>query len=272
MNTLAIETGIEPEYENALIQSAKDIGWAIELVRHVPFAHVFEGASQALLQNPNVWFHGDITACKSAQAETAWQVHAPWEALRCTNYYDILYDRILNQDWSLTSIRGMKEDQAWLYEKSGMAEDDTLLFRPDGNDKVFSGTLVSRPDFDQAYKLVTFFDPDPEEAVIAARPQVIKAEARFLVVGGKLITGSYYRTGGQVVRLEAPPSLMAIGQEMLMFCLAKGYDPAPSWVLDLAETPEGWRIIEVGASSCCGLYKCDTDAFMRALDALPSPM
>jgi len=269
MNTLAIETGIEPEYEQALIQSAKKAGWKVEVVRHVPFAHVFEDASQEFLQNPNVWFHGDITACKSAQAQTAWQVHAPWEALRCTHYYDILYDRILNQDWALTSIRGMKEDQEWLYEKSGLAEDDTLLFRPDGNDKIFTGMLISRPDFDHAYKTVTFYDPDPEEAVIAARPKIIKAEARFLVVGGKLITGSYYRTGGQTVRLEAHSSLMEIAQEMLLFCLARGYDPAPSWVLDLAQTTQGWRIIEVGASSCCGLYKCNTDAFITALTKLP---
>lgn len=270
MTTLAIETGIEPEYEQALIASAKKIGWKVAVVRHVPFSHVFEDLPEGLADDPDVWFHGDITACKSAQKITKWQVHAPWEALRCSNYYDKLNGRLLNQDWLLTTIRGMREDKEALYTGE-LVEDGTLFFRPDTNDKIFTGTLIHEDDFDKAYDLVNFYEPDPESEVIVARPRVIRAEARFLVVGGKLITGSYYRTGGQTVRLEATGSLMEIAQDMLDFCLKRGFNPAPSWVLDLAECPDvglgrrRWVIIEVGASSCCGLYSCDTDLFMKAL-------
>lgn len=55
-------------------------------------------------------------------------------------------------------------------------------------------------------------------------------------------------------------------KEILGYCLAKGFNPAPSWVLDLAKVEDGWKLIEVGPSSCCGLYKCDTDLFIEALD------
>ena len=51
VNTLAIEVGIETEYEDALIASAKKAGWEVRVVRHVPFSHEFEGAGEDLLQN-----------------------------------------------------------------------------------------------------------------------------------------------------------------------------------------------------------------------------
>jgi hypothetical protein len=269
---LAIETGIEPEYENALQEAARAAGWAVHRVQHIPFTDTFVTGDpnmghplpDGLIDNPNVWFHGSIQAAKVAQKATKWQVHAPWAQLRCSAYYPILGERILQRDHLFTTVAEIATDKDKLYASS-LVEDETLFFRPDGNDKLFTGGCISLPDFDKGYSLMTFYEPPPTSVVVVARPQRIRSEARFLVVGGKLITGSYYKTGGQTVRLEAAHSLMRIAEDHLAFCLERGFNPAPSWVLDLAETKNGWHIIEVGATSCCGLYKCDMGKFIAAL-------
>lgn len=273
--TLAIETGIEPEYEDALQVSADKAGWNVEVVHHIPFSdHFVLGDSmmgtpvpEALLKNPHVWFHGSIQAAKQAQKTTKWQVHAPWFNLRCQRYYPKLKERLLQKDHLFTTIAGVLERREELFA-SDLVEDGTLFFRPDGNDKTFTGGCISDDDFDHGYKLMTFYEPPPDTVVVVARPRNITAEARFLVVDGQIITGSFYKTGGQGLRLRASAKLMAVAVDMLEFCIAQGYNPDPSWVLDLAEASGGWHIIEVGGSSCCGLYKCDTDLFIQALGPL----
>lgn len=272
---LAIETGIEPEYENALQAAALGEGWEVRSVQNIPFTdrfitgspHMGSPLSEDFLQNPEVWFHGSIQAAKRAQTATSWQVHAPWEELRCQSYYKVLRERILQRDHTfipLGELRGMRKN---LFSSS-LVEDGCLFIRPDGNDKVFTGGCITNEGFEEDFKLMSFYDPSPSTVVVVARPQKIQAEARFLVVGGKLITGSYYRTGSQSLRLEAPASLLSIAEGHLQFCLSQGFNPSPSWVLDLAKTPNGWSIIEVGATSCCGLYKCDLVKFVQALSSL----
>lgn len=275
MKTLAIETGIEPEYENALIASAEKNNWDVKVVQHIPFSNIFSldgddlglPIDDELKNNPDVWLHGSIQACKSAQAGTAWQVHAPWQELKCSSYYKKLSKHILQKEHIFSTMGDMAADKEKIFS-SELVEDGTIFVRPDGCDKSFNGGCISLDTWDHQYKLITFYDPPNYERVVLARPQNIIAEARFLVVGGKLITGSYYKTGGQSVRLRAESSLTSVAEEMLAYCIDNNFDPAPSWVLDLAQTTSGWSIIEVGSSSCCGLYKCDTDLFIQALDEL----
>jgi len=271
---LAIETGIEPEYEEALQEAARGEGWEVRSVMNIPFTDQFvtgdprmgDPLPQSLLQDPRVWFHGSIQAAKRAQKVTSWQIHAPWAELRCQHYYKVLSGRILQRDHLFMTLGEFADRKEELFS-SDLVEDESLFVRPDGNDKVFNGGCLTAENFQKSYALMTFYDPPPATRVVVARPQKITAEARFLVAGGKVVTGSFYRSGGQSLRLQAHDSLMEEAEDTLQFCLGQGFNPSPSWVLDLAQTPEGWKIIEVGATSCCGLYKCDMVAFVSALTA-----
>jgi len=70
MKTLFIETGIEEEYENALIDSAYKLGWKAICIMHVPFGDRFVYATKSCFQKPlddsdlnneKGWYHGSIT-------------------------------------------------------------------------------------------------------------------------------------------------------------------------------------------------------------------
>ena len=276
MKTLFIETGIETEYENALIASAEKVGWKTERIMHVPFGDKFvyhgmgclsEELSDSDLNNEQGWYHGSITGEVAAKNLTKWQVHAPMEETRCSHYYKALPDVILQKDYRFETVASIDAKKTELFG-SDLTVDGYLFFRPNENDKSFTGGCIHYEDWEDKYRLLTFYDPPMDSVVVVAKPQNILAEARFLIVDGKLITGSYYKTGGQSVRLEAEDNLMGEAQRILDYCLECNFNPAPSWVLDLAKVKDGWKLIEVGPTSCCGLYKCDTDKFITALDKI----
>jgi len=274
IKTLFIETGIEEEYENALIASAKKTGWEAIRIMHVPFGDRFVYPSVGCVQvplseedlnNKKGWYHGSITGEVAAKKLTKWQVHAPMEETSCSYYYKALPDVILQKDHRFETIESINAKKDELFA-SDLVKDGCLFFRPNENDKSFTGGCIYHGDWEEKYKLITFYDPPLDSVIVVAKPQNITAEARFLIVDGKLITGSFYKTGGQSVRLKASDNLMDEAQTVLDYCLEQNFNPAPSWVLDLAKVEDGWKLIEVGPSSCCGLYKCDTDAFMSALN------
>ena len=261
---LAIEVGIEPQYEQALIASAKKFGIEVLEVASVPFTHEFRGVNREQSEDPSYWFHGCIGGAKSATKITSWQVHAPWDELKCKYYYERLEGRLLNDEYIETTISGMRDNFVSLYS-SDLVEDETLFFRPNACDKIFSGGCISKNEFDIKYDLVRFYDPPLATEVIVSRPKKITAEARFFICDSRVVTGSYYKTGSQSVWLEADESLIAQAEEILDFCLSNGYNPDRTWILDLAQHDGEWFILEVGSTSCSGLYKCNTDKIIKSL-------
>lgn len=269
IDTLAIDTGIEPEYENRLIASAKKVGWEVICPRRIPFTEEILDVSPSDLENPNVWYHGDIATAKVVQKTLPWQVHAPWDYLDLFNLLGYVLDEdiaVVNAvDFSLTTVKEFGANPAPFFDK--LAEDNHVFVKSTAADKSISGKCVDRAEFVRQWELLTFYDPDPETRLIVSRPRRIRAESRFLVVEDKVVTGSYYKTGGQGLNLRAPAALLSEAQTVLERLLALRYrPPVPSWVLDLAQTENGWEVLETGATSCCGLYACDTDAFVKALN------
>lgn len=275
-SVLAIECGIDPDYEGRLMASAAQLGWQVLVVAWDKGTGSFclsdltgnisdRPVPTLSLQNRHVWFHGSIQASVAAQEHTDWQVHAPWVELRCSSYYPKLQDYLFQKGWLVLSLGEFVNQRDILYCVA-----DILFVRPDTNDKVFSGGCVSLENWDASIKNILFYDPPMDTMVVVAVPRQVVSEARFLVVGRKLVTGSYYKIAGSAIRLritsESP--IWAEAEKLLAVCLQNQFDPSGSWVLDIAEDTRGmWEIIEVGGTAYCGMYACDTDAFLGALQS-----
>lgn len=267
IDTLAIDTGIEPEYENRLIASAKKYGWRVIYPRRVPFTDTILDVDDDL-ENPNVWFHGDIATAKTAQATTSWQVDADWHHLNLVNFWPCAGDLMVN-DYHFETLARFYENPWYWFNKW---ESDHLFVKSAAADKTVSGSVMDARKFEEQWKLMTFYEPPPDTMLAIAKAQKIVAEARFLVVNGRVITGSYYKIGSGRTQLEVQ------GGELLETAIQMRKNIAPwfppeTYVLDLAQTFDGqWKIMEPGAVSCCGLYQCDTDKLVKALACLPQDM
>lgn len=93
--------------------------------------------------------------------------------------------------------------------------------------------------------------------VVASLKEVFR-EWRFFVVGGKVITGSQYRTMySRDVTANVDTDVYAYAQKMVDL-----WQPADCYALDICETKNGLSVIEINCFNGSGIYACDmTKAF-----------
>lgn len=92
-----------------------------------------------------------------------------------------------------------------------------------------------------------------EETALVHDVVEIDAEYRFICLNGEVITGSMYRKNNQLVLSpEIPKIVLDTAAEY-----AKLYEPSDIYTMDLAETPNGIKIVEYNCWNGSGLYKMD---------------
>jgi hypothetical protein len=96
-----------------------------------------------------------------------------------------------------------------------------------------------------------------------APPLDVIAEWRTVVVDGRVVASSQYRSNGRLkITGEVPSAVTDFAEEM-----AAGYAPAPVFVLDVGEVEGGLRVVETNCFNSAGFYWCDLHAVVRAVNA-----
>ncbi|SOK58650.1 Phage protein [Yersinia phage fHe-Yen9-04] len=93
-----------------------------------------------------------------------------------------------------------------------------------------------------------------EETALVHDVVEIDAEYRFICLNGEVITGSMYRKNDQLVlSSKIPKIILDTADEYALL-----YHPSEIYTMDLAETPNGIKIVEYNCWNGSGLYKMDT--------------
>ena len=92
----------------------------------------------------------------------------------------------------------------------------------------------------------------------------IYSEYRFYVVNKKVITGSLYKEGTRVHRK------LCIDQDIIGYVkkVVEIWQPDIAFVMDIANTPNGYKIIEINSLNSSGFYDCEMDKVVDALEEL----
>lgn len=192
-----------------------------------------------------------------------------WFCFRCSNYYSYLSDFLLSQDFVFMPWRLLPVKKDFLYSVFG--KDGNIFIRPDSNDKVFSGRLVSRDDFDTWHGNESLcYDPPQELQCVVAKPEEITNERRFIcsVQDCDILSSSLYKDQN----LDQTICLSESQKEQVQKILIKLkeneciLDNVPFIVLDMAETPTGHKLIEIGSVNCCSWYNCDPVPVVRSIE------
>jgi hypothetical protein len=145
---------------------------------------------------------------------------------------------------------------------------DSMFFaRPCMDNKSFSGQVISRTQFLEWQKTILDIN-DPlsklnKDTMITIAPfKNIMTEARMFIFDGKVVTGSYYKFGCEV-RYEEVKN----GDPVIDYTndIVKDYQPAKAFVIDIALTDDGYKIIEINGINSVGLYNADVDKFVQAV-------
>ena len=143
-----------------------------------------------------------------------------------------------------------------------------VVFTDDADSKVFPGKVMSADDFYEWQEKVCVLEEDfgdsltKDTLVQVCRVRPIYNEVRYWVVDGKIVTSSVYKVGDRVQYFanidrwfdDYVTRMIAIEQ------------PAWAFVIDVCETPDGMKIVEVNTINSCGFYAADIPKLVHALE------
>ena len=167
-----------------------------------------------------------------------------------STYSPILRELCINNDFEIIEYANFK--------KATFATD--IFVKPLDDLKKFNG-LVVKPfqtiETAHTEQFGKWFEPDDATRISISPVTTILKEYRVVVIDKKAITGSTYDSKGEI----APISILEFGD----YC-ATIWNPADVYVIDIAETPDGHKIVEYNQFSTSAMYNCNEYAIVDALE------
>jgi hypothetical protein len=256
-----------------LLHAFEDNGCAYTIVKVVPFAHTLE-PELSFSPNEKVMVWGSLTLDGIAK-ERGWKPGC----FQNKNFDMRLHakrfgSKFLNHDAVFCTFEEMNFDTP-------------MFCRPVHDTKTFTGTVIHPEELAKwKEKIIGLSDTGysslrPDTPVMYASVKPIQFEARFFIVDGVVVTGSVYRSFGEVLysRIDSQNAffypMMKFAQDMTYARLesddltvgSKVIDKA--YVLDVGMTGSGeCFVIEVNTINSAGFYDSDMGAVIRALEAM----
>lgn len=155
---------------------------------------------------------------------------------------------------------------------------EPFFLRPVHDTKAFTGIVVDWGYYEEWKDRITrLYNEEGAKAllseglnlstpVMVCSKKEIYSETRFWIVNGEVVTGSQYKIGTIKRYQEVRGSRW--DNDIIAFAddCASMWSPNRAYVLDIAETSEGYKIVEVNNLNSAGWYKADMQKLVHALD------
>lgn len=146
---------------------------------------------------------------------------------------------------------------------------EQFFIRPVHDNKSFAGCTMTWAELAKFQVGVKRVADQPDvtlrlrDRMVLAPLKDIAAEYRFFVIAGRVVTGSRYKDG-DIVR-----SSTEVGVDVLAFAqrCAEHWSPNAAYTLDIADTVEGLRVLEMTSANSAGFYACDLGQIVDAVNA-----
>ena len=149
-----------------------------------------------------------------------------------------------------------------------------IFIRPCNDGKLFSGEITTWKNLkqwiDKIEQMRIVFSLGKSEAIpndtkiLIAPLQKIYKEYRFFVVDKKVITGSLYKEGTRVIARKCiDTDVINFAQKMVNI-----WQPIEAFVIDIARTPGGLKVVEINCLNASGFYACDMSLVIMALEEM----
>lgn len=145
---------------------------------------------------------------------------------------------------------------------------ESFFIRPCLDTKSFSGQVMTQQEFHNwrnRIKLLVehgdYCSLTLEDRVIVSPIKEIYTEYRFFIVNGKISTYSMYKKFGNLYTQGI------VDESVIVFVnkALKIYQPNKAFVLDVADTPNGFKIIECNSIHSSGIYNINVGLFVNSI-------
>lgn len=231
-----------------------------EIVNLIPFIHEM---------SPDINVDGHVYVCGSTGIGKVAKLKGwvPGYFDKNLDYANVMREygeNCLNHRGHVTTLRNAQP----------MFEDPNLRFftRPCADNKSYSGQVMDWEDFSSWRDKVVALENEenslttlqPDDRIVLAPLTTIYSETRFIVVDGKVITGSLYKMGSRVwYSDQVMPFIQDFAQKMV-----DTWQPDRAFVIDIADTDEGPKVIEINAINSSGFYNIDMGKYVHAINSM----
>jgi hypothetical protein len=167
-------------------------------------------------------------------------------------------DRLLNFDSQVLRFKEVPQ----------LAE--PMFIRPVDDGKYFAGMVFMPDDFNGWKDKVVDIEDESgdslsgETLVQICRPKVIYGEYRFWIVNGEIVTKSVYKHGDTIMYAAEVDERF---DQFVMDCLAI-WQPHRAFVIDVCDTPEGIKIVEINTINAAGFYAGNVQSLVLSLEEM----
>lgn len=173
-------------------------------------------------------------------------------------------DAMLNSDSIVCALKDVPEQ---IYP---------FFMRPVLDSKSFTGEVTDWPSFVEWRDRVLALRPEDgatvtgETLVQVCSKKEIYSETRTWIVDGRVVTASGYKLGTRRLKNYLPECdpIIALFAETQ----AAIWSPHRAYCLDVADTPDGLKIIEVNNLNSAGFYAANMGKLLHAIETMPTPM
>jgi hypothetical protein len=157
---------------------------------------------------------------------------------------------------------------------------DTFI-RPIDDSKYFAGKVFTQEEFYEWKRNVVVLEHDygnslsSDTLIQLCKPKEIYAEYRFWVVDKQIVTCSLYKRGDRVIyssdvdnHVKRFAESVVRHGDITLSMRTSAWQPHRAYVLDVCETPDGMKIVEINTINSSGFYAAQVQDLVMALEAM----
>ena len=251
----------ERQYESGFPSidiAAAELGCQVFKTKYIPFS-TEPDRNIPFRKGACVITHGTIQFCKQIEKHfgpqwcpgTYFNKNVKSFGLFASHYGELM----LNNDFYLIPYSE--------FVRRGLKQGQSVFIKPDSGMKEFTGKVITYENFiDEINSMNQIEIVDPETLCVVAESKSIEAEFRYVIVDGKVVTGSEYRWDNV---LDVRKDTLPICDKLAKHVAEMKWQPDRVYVCDIALSDNEPKIVELNAFSSSGLYACDTNAIAKAV-------
>lgn len=136
------------------------------------------------------------------------------------------------------------------------------FIRPTKDSKIFNGKVYSKEEWTDIQQNLLLRKELQGAMIQVANPKKIYQEIRCWIIDKEVVSASTYKQGKDVRYTEYND----VGGLEFADKMAKHYQPADAFVLDICLTEKGWKIVEVNCINSAGFYACNLQKLIMELE------
>lgn len=267
-----IDKDMFSEYEDRLVAAIKNSGNEVIFYYDLKHDKIEDFLKTKFNSDEDILiFHGSLQHGRGVLRTSYYPgIYLTLENYECYKYYGYFGYLLLNYDYLMMGLNDVLRQKDFIFDTFGT---DKIFIRPSNGYKSFPGQILPKENFEFELDVLkkSYGGLDLDQIVLVSPIQEIDEEYRFIVVDGKVVSGSLYMDKNNRKSWSAYYDRLCEDKKAFEFAeeLVKLYQPDKAYTLDVCKLPSGeYKMLEINSFCCGSMYGNDYDKVVNAINEL----